>query len=82
MTITTAIIRLEYYNEWRRGVETPHQPKELGKLIEFVIKELKKIESKTVEGEGGDQGKVKTPKSRRQTRLHTRHFLKFCGVWV
>ena len=45
MTITTAIIRLEYYNEWRRGAETPQpNPKELGKLIDFVIKELKKIE--------------------------------------
>lgn len=66
MTITTAIIRLEYYNEWRRGAETPQpNPKELGKLIEFVIKELKKIESKTVEGEGGTRGQALCCKSRR-----------------
>ena len=44
MTITTAIARLEYYNEWRRGADTPQpDPKKLGELIEFVIKELKKI---------------------------------------
>lgn len=47
MTISTAIIKLEYYNQWRIGAETPQpNPKELGKLIEFVIKELKKIEIK------------------------------------
>jgi len=46
MTITTAIARLEYYNEWRRGADTPQpNPKELGELIEYVIEKLKELEA-------------------------------------
>ena len=46
MTISEAIIKLEYYNEWRRGAETGMpNPTKVGELIEFVIKELKKIEN-------------------------------------
>ena len=35
------------------------------------------IIANSIQGEGGGQGKVKTPKSRRQTRLHTLRFSKY-----